>query len=85
MAKSDQATCEVKVEGAWQRVTAADAHSHYRSAQKRCMECHGPVMTASNYTQPVQIRLSHRKAHDGCSLLPDRFKGVRSPHPQAMA
>ncbi|MCJ2020579.1 hypothetical protein MKK84_24650 [Methylobacterium sp. E-065] len=76
--------CEVKVDSAWQRVTAVEAHAHHRSAPKRCPECHGVVLTASNYTQPIQIRLSHRKAHDGCPLLPNRFRGVRSPHPQAM-
>lgn len=85
MAKSEQAACEVKIEGAWTRVSVDEAYAHHRSAPKRCPECHGQVMTVSTYSHTVRIRLSHRKGHDGCPLQPDRFKGVRSPHPQAMA
>ena len=42
-------------------------------------------MTGSNHAPPFLIRMRHRKAHDGCPLMPERYKGAPSPPPPAGA
>ena len=85
MLETNPQSCEVKVEGAWQRISVGEAFAHYRMALKRCPSCHGAVITRSSYIHPITIGLNHRKVHDGCPLLPARFNGTPALHPQALA
>ncbi|MDP4025736.1 hypothetical protein Q8W71_24185 [Methylobacterium sp. NEAU 140] len=76
--------CEVKIDGMWQPIDMKEAAGRFRLAPKRCPVCHGPVMTTSTYVQPVQYRVTHRRAHTGCPLIGPRYVGTPSPHPDAL-
>ena len=77
-------TCEVKIDGAWATVPLAEAHAHHGSAPKRCPACHGRVTIAGNYTARASLKMAHRKAHDGCPVMSERYTGTPSPHPDAL-
>lgn len=85
MAIPDKATCEVRIDGAWRPVGFAEAHARYSSAIKRCPVCHGRVAIHVNSIVQSGLWLQHCRAHDGCSLMPVRFTGEVTPHPQALA
>jgi len=85
MLKRPSPVCEIKVDGAWLRVPADEAHRAYRDKPKRCPNCHGTVITAGSYTSEPRISLQHRKLHDGCRLIPRRFNGTDALHPEALA
>jgi hypothetical protein len=84
MAAGDQATCEVKVDGAWRSATLTEARGVYRLAQKRCPACHGQVIVAGTYTGTGHLKLQHRRAHAGCPLSAKGYTGTPSLHPQAL-
>ena len=77
-------TCEAKIEGVWRSVSLGEAKSVYAKMPKRCPACHGLVTINGNYTAQGGLTLVHRKGHNGCPLLPARFNGTPSPHPQAL-
>ncbi|KAB1069963.1 hypothetical protein [Methylobacterium planeticum] len=81
--KPDQ--CEVKIDGAWRTANLSEAHGVYRSAPKRCPACHGLVMVHGAYASDRRLSLAHRKGHSGCPLMPKKFSGTPSPHPDALA
>jgi hypothetical protein len=76
--------CEIPVDGAWRQVSLAEAHARHSSAIKRCPVCHGRVSIHVNSTAQGSLWLQHRRAHEGCPLMPGRFAGEVSPHPQAL-
>ncbi|TXM97764.1 hypothetical protein FV242_30685 [Methylobacterium sp. WL64] len=84
MAMPDVNECEIQIGGAWRPIGLAEAHARYPSAIKRCPICHGRVSINVNGTAQGGLFLQHRKAHDGCPLMPARFVGEISPHPQAV-
>ncbi|MGH1570261.1 hypothetical protein ACRAWG_05845 [Methylobacterium sp. P31] len=75
----------MKIEGEWRSVTLVEAKGIYAAMPKRCPACHGLVTINGNYTGQGRLTLVHRKGHDGCRLLPARFKGMPSLHPQALS
>lgn len=82
----DPQTCEVKVDGAWLAVTLPDARAHHGSAPKRCPACYGNVTTMGTFTAAHPgLRMVHARAHDGCPLMPERYRGEARMHPQAVA
>jgi hypothetical protein len=85
MTRSDPQTCEAKIEGVWRSVSLVEAKGVYATIPKRCPACHGLVMINGNYTGQGRLMLVHRRGHDGCPLLPARFKGTPSLHPQALS
>ncbi|WP_267428576.1 hypothetical protein [Methylobacterium sp. GC_Met_2] len=84
MATPDTITCEIRIDGAWRPICLAEAHASYPSAIKRCPVCHGRVSIHVNSTAQGSLWLQHRRAHDGCPLMPPRFTGEVAPHPQAL-
>jgi len=79
-------SCEVKIQGAWHRVSLDDAVRHYELRLKRCPACHGRVSVNGAYSGPdFRKTLTHRRAHGGCPLKPETYSGSLSPHPQAIA
>ncbi|MCJ2021773.1 hypothetical protein MKK84_30915 [Methylobacterium sp. E-065] len=84
MPSPDPQTCEAKIEDVWRSISMAEAKGVYAMAPKRCPACHGAVMLSGSYAEGSRQKFTHRKGHDGCPLLPARFKGTASPHPQAL-
>lgn len=82
---SEPRTCEAKIDGVWRAMTLPEAAAHHAMAVTRCPACHGRVSIHRNYTARGGLSLAHRKGFDGCPLLPDRFNGTPSLHPQALA
>ena len=76
--------CEIRIDGAWRPVRLVKTHALYPSAIKRCPVCHGRVSIHVNSTAQGGLWLQHRRAHDGCPLMPTRFTGEVTPHPQAL-
>ena len=76
--------CEIRIDGAWRSVSVAIAHARFASAIKRCPVCRGRVSIHVNSTAQGGLWLQHRKAHDGCPLMPARFAGELRMHPQAL-
>jgi hypothetical protein len=85
MLTTSQQTCEVKVDGAWQPTTLAEARSLYTMALKRCPACHGQIIIAGSYIGAGSLKLQHRRTHTGCPLKPETYTGTPLPHPQAVA
>ena len=86
MSAPDPQTCEVKIEGVWCSTSLVEAKTVYAMLPKRCPACHGSVSINGVYSGPISKRtMAHRKAHDGCPLMPERFNGTPSRHPQAVA
>ena len=85
MSEPSTQTCEVKVGDAWMAVSLPEAHARHGYTDKRCPACHGRVIVAGTYTAPFKLNLSHRKNHKGCPLAPRSFRGLPSPHPEALA
>ncbi|MCJ2020820.1 MULTISPECIES: hypothetical protein [unclassified Methylobacterium] len=79
-----QQACEVKVDGAWQAATFAEARSRYMMAQKRCPACQGQIIIAGIYSGAGSLKLQHRRSHTGCPLKPETYTGTPTPHPQAL-
>jgi hypothetical protein len=84
MMTSDETKCEVRSNCAWRSISLTVAHARYPSAIKRCPVCHGRVSIHVNSTAQGGLWLQHRRAHDGCRLMPARFTGEVTPHPQAL-
>jgi hypothetical protein len=84
MTTSDVPECEIQIDGAWRLVSLAEAHARHSSAIKLCPVCHGRVSIHVNSSAQGGLWLQHRRAHDGCPLMPARFAGEVSPHPQAL-
>jgi hypothetical protein len=79
-----QQTCEVKVDGAWQPATFAEARSLYTMPLKRCPDFHGQVILAGNYVGAGSLKLQHRRPYSGCQLKPVTYFGTPSRHPHAL-
>lgn len=84
MTTSHETGCEIQIDGAWRPISLAEAHTCHSSAIKRCPICHGRVSIYVNSTAQAGLWLQHRRAHDGCPLMPARFTGEASLHPQAL-
>jgi hypothetical protein len=65
-------------------MSLAEATVRHPVLPKRCPVCHGRISIHHNYTVRGGLTLVHRKGHDGCPLLPARFNGSPSLHPQAL-
>ena len=76
--------CEIQIDGVWRPVSVTDAHARHPSAIKRCPVCQGRVSIHVNSTAQGGLWLQHRRAHDGCPLMPQRFTGEVMRHPQAL-
>ncbi|MHC2106459.1 hypothetical protein [Methylobacterium sp. CM6246] len=85
MTTPDPQICEAKIEGAWRSINVAEAKGVYVMSPKRCPSCHGAVVLSGSYAEGGRRKFTHRKGHNGCPLLPARFNGMLSPHPQALA
>jgi hypothetical protein len=77
-------TCEVKIDGTWRLISAAEAKRVYVMEPKRCPSCHGAVALFGTYSENGRRRFSHRRVHTGCPQDPERYSGTPSPHPQAL-
>ena len=84
MTMPDRQTCEAKIESTWRLMSLAEATAQHLWAVKRCPACHGRVSITRTYTGRGELRLVHRKGFNGCPLLPARFNGTPSRHPQAL-
>ena len=84
MPKPSALTCEVMVDGAWRTLSLDEAKALHRDALKRCPVCHGRVTVQGVYSAQGHSTLSHRRTHDGCSLIPRHYKGEPTRHPQAL-
>lgn len=85
MKKHGPETCEVKVGETWRTATLTEAQGVYGYAPKRCPACHGPVYVLGSYGTRQQLRLTHRRSHSGCPLLPRSFSGTASTHLDAVS
>ena len=84
MATPNKATCEVRIEGAWQLMPLVEAHVHHSAAEKRCPVCHGRVHTQGSYSAQGTVAMAHQRVHDGCPRIPKRYAGMLKLHPLAV-
>lgn len=84
MTTSDETKCEIRSNGVWRPISLAEANARYPSAIKRCPVCHGRVSIHVKSTAQGGLWLQHRRAHDGCPLMPAWFTGEVALHPQAL-
>lgn len=85
MAISDKSDCEVRIDGVWTHMSAAEAHARHRNADKRCPDCHGRVRAHGTYGAQQRISIVHRQRHDGCPRMPRQYAGTPKPHPDTLA
>lgn len=86
MSAPDPKTCEVKIAGKWHAVSVDEAAESHVMAQKRCPICFGQVMIGGAYSGgSIKRSLYHRRPHTGCPLIPARFSGTPTHHPQALS
>lgn len=79
-------TCELQVSGGWSPITIYQALELNPDKVKRCPECLGQVNAHQASVDGImRAHFEHRRAHDGCSLKPRTFSGVRALHPDALA
>ncbi|TXN41566.1 hypothetical protein FV232_04775 [Methylobacterium sp. WL30] len=83
MPKTVGPKCEAKIDGVWMPMSLLEARGKYRLAPKRCPICHGAGSIMGSYTALVKHRLTHRRMHTGCPLIPKAYCGTSSPHPNA--
>lgn len=77
--------CEVRVRGAWVRVSLDDALNRLDASRpKRCIQCHGEVRAHAEGRDGMAAHFEHRHRHKGCSFG-DCFDGAVRPHPKALA
>lgn len=84
MAISDKTGCEVRIDGVWQLVPLIEVHAGYRSAEKRCPECHGRVRTQGIYSGQQGVVMTHQRVHDGCPRMPKHYAGSPRRHPEIL-
>lgn len=84
MTKPPALTCEVMVEGVWRTFGLDEAKVLHPDALKRCQVCHGRVTIQGVYSAQGHSTLSHRRTHDGYSLIPRHYKSEPKRHPQAL-
>lgn len=77
-------TCEAKIGEAWRVISLREAKSTYATALQRCPACHGRVFVTGSYTREGAFRLQHQRSHPGCAITRKDYRGISSPHPQAI-
>lgn len=73
--------CEVKVKGAWVRVSLEDALSRLdKDRLKRCPDCHGQLRVHATGSNGAVAHFEHHEANPGCMWCYNYDNGGKRMH-----
>lgn len=77
--------CEIKVGSTWEAIRLDAAKRAPAGSLLRCPACNGRITVHGSYGLERRFYMQHRRTHNGCRFIADKFRGSPSRHPDALA